>query len=213
MNSTTSITASMSRTAVWMYILLTVSLVPTILGVVVGPTVPSGLGILSCLVVAIGLIWAAHVVSKSNPVLGVVLFLAFTFVEGLSIAPIISAYMVDEVGQAAIFKALFATAAIFVGLSMWTWIKGFDTKSWGPYLFAALLGLIVVMVLSLFFPTPFGQTLISVIAVVLFSLFIVHDTSELVHERENNAVTAAIGMYLNLMNLFLHLLRLFGGRK
>lgn len=210
MNLTKTLSTSMSRVAIQTYWLLAVSIPFTIFGVLLGPAVPSSGAALVLFLLALGLIFIASPVSRKWPIIGCLLFLTFATVMGASIAPMIAKYMATGTGQAAIIKSLVATGGIFIGLSAWTWIKGFDAGSWGPYLFAALLGLLLVMILSLFFPTSFSQTMISCAAVVLFSLYIVYDTSELVHGREDNPVMAAIGLYLDVLNIFVHLLRIFG---
>lgn len=207
---TTALSQAQNRVAVWTYTLLALSFIPTVLGVMVGPKVPSLVLALILFAFAVGLILWAPSVAKTNPILGCCLFLLFAFVEGASIAPMISKYMATSGGQAAILKSLIATGLIFVSLSLWTWAKGFDAQSWGPYLFVALISLVVVMVLSLFFPSSIMQTLISFVAVLIFSLFIVYDTSEIIHGRELNPVAAAIALYLDALNIFVHLLQLFG---
>ena len=202
-------TAGQSYVVRWTYTLLTLSLIPTIIGVWLGPQQQTAGSAIVFLILGIGLMLAALYTSERNPAVGALLFLAFAAAEGVSIAPLLAQYNVTEAGQLAVLKALIATAAIGGGLTAWTWIKGFDANAWGPYLFAALLGLVVVMVLSLFFPTAFSQTLISLAGVLIFSLYIVYDTSRLVTGKETNPVAAAISLYLDLLNLFLFLLRLF----
>lgn len=202
-----------NRVAAWTYSLLALSFIPTLIGVAVGPTAGSVLATIILFGMALGLMFAAMYVSQKHPLTGCALFLAFAFVEGASLTPIITQYMATSGGSAAVLKAFLTTFIVFTGLSLWTWIKGYDAKAMGPYLFAMLLGLLAIMILSIFFPTAFSQTLIAYAGVALFSMFIVYDTSNVLHGRELNPVTAAISQYLNVLNLFLFLLQLFGGKK
>lgn len=210
MNLTKENTASMSRVAIQTYWLLAISFPFTIFGVLVGPPVPSFLAMLGLFGVAIALILVARPVTNYSPILGCVLFFAFATVMGASMAPIIAKFSATGAGQAVILKALVSTGGIFVGLSLWTWATRYDAKSWGTYLFVALLALILVSVLSLFFPTSLGQTMIAYATVVLFSMYIVYDTSEMVHGRADNPVMAAINLYLDVLNIFSALLHIFG---
>lgn len=205
-----SLAAAQNRVAVWTYLLLSISFIPTLFGVAIGPVKGSIVMTLVLFALAIGLMLGAMAVSVKRPILGCLLFFAFAFVEGASIAPLISQYLAKSGGAAIVLKALISTAVIFLSLTVWTWATKYDAKEWGTYLFVALISLLVVSVLSVFFPTSFGQTIISLVGCVLFSLFIVYDTSEVIHGRELNPVAAAIQLYLDVLNLFLHLLRLFG---
>jgi modulator of FtsH protease len=86
----------------------------------------------------------------------------------------------------------------------------------GNFLFAGIILLLIAMVANIFLDIPAASLAISAIAVLLFSGFILYDVSRIVNGGETNYVMAALSMYLNIFNLFVHLLHLlmaFAGEK
>lgn len=121
-----------------------------------------------------------------------------------------------------------ATAVIFLGLTMYAWTTKSDFTGCGPYLFAALLGMLVVscgiLLMQMLVPganTAVTQKLFAGLMVILFTMYIVYDTQLMIGEFKGHAhqfevddyVFAALNLYLDILNLFLYLLDLFGDRK
>merc|ERR1719198_1558127 len=96
-----------------------------------------------------------------------------------------------------------------------------DFTGFGPYLFAALLGLILMSFLCMFFPySPMMQKVMAGFGAILFSFYIVYDTQLICggkHKKHqfgvDDYVFAALNIYLDIINLFLYLLSLFGDRR
>ena len=89
-------------------------------------------------------------------------------------------------------------------------------SGWGKFLFIALIGLIVAMLINLFVASAQVSWLISVVAVILFSALIAYDTQRIkddylsMGEVGNSAVCGALSLYLDFLNMFIHLLSIFG---
>lgn len=86
----------------------------------------------------------------------------------------------------------------------------------GKFLFIGLVLLIVASLANLFFQIPALSLTISAIAVMIFSAYILYDVSQIVHGGETNYVMATLSLYLNIYNLFIHLLNLlmaFSGER
>lgn len=124
-----------------------------------------------------------------------------------------------------IIQALFATAAVVIGLTMYACTTKSDFTGMGPYLFAALLALsafgFVLMLFSMFGGMPEGmRTIYAGCGVLLFSFYIVYDTQLIVggdHKKCQFSIDdycfAAINIYIDIIDLFMFLLELFGSRR
>ena len=85
---------------------------------------------------------------------------------------------------------------------------GKDFTRMGGFLFAGLIVVLLASIAAMFIPAMHAG--VSAVAALLFSGFILYDTSRLVRGEEDNYVMAAVSMYLNVLNLFLSLLQLLG---
>ena len=147
---------------------------------------------------------------------GALTVLLFTFagVQGLLFGPLLIYYGLDSVG-----KAFGCTAIMFGGMSIYGMVTKRDLGPWGRALFMTLLGLLAAIVVNIFWlksgMLDFG---ISCVGVVLFSLFTAYDTQNLLKIglcndesiKSKAAVLGALELYLDFINLFISLLRLFG---
>ena len=153
----------------------------------------------------IWLIFTQWMWARKEP-LNLVLFSVIAFLLWLSIAPMIwMAIMVDPI---IVVKAFVSTAS----LSLAAWIYWATTKkdmSWmWWFLMMALIWLIIVWVLNMFWPSDMVSVLVSWAWVVLFSIFIAYDINTLKHYPEDMAVMAAVWLYLSIFNLFQSVLSL-----
>ena len=158
------------------------------------------------LVLVVGTVMLADV-----PVLGFVLFCGVGLMTGLSIAPIIHAFV--AAGQGVIvMQALGATAAVTGALTLYARSTSRDFSGMGGYLFAILIGLIVASVIGIFVHSTLLQIVISGVACVLFSLYLVYDVQRIATTQatRGNAIRLALSLYLDIFNLFLNLLYLLG---
>lgn len=142
------------------------------------------------------------------------LFMVYCALMGITLSVIFYAYAPN-----AIMITMFTTMVMFISLSIVGRVTDKDLSSMGKFLFVALIGLIVCMIINIFMKSDSFETLISIIGVVIFSGLIVYDNNKLklmynngfVNES-NLVVFGALQLYLDFINLFLYLLRLFGNR-
>ncbi|MEO5340629.1 MAG: Bax inhibitor-1/YccA family protein [Magnetococcus sp. MYC-9] len=134
----------------------------------------------------------------------------FTGLSGLSIGPVIAFYVGAGLSHV-VGEAVFMTGAVFIGLSVYAITTRRDLSMIGGMLFAGLIVLLVGGLLNLFFHSTALSFALSACGSVIFSGYILYETQQL---RDNpDAVApsvAALSMYLNVVNLFLSLLRLLG---
>lgn len=147
---------------------------------------------------------------------------AFTFFEGILIGFVSSAYTAGSVTM-----CVGITAAIFMGLTLFAWTTKTDFTGYGPYLFGALMAFMmfgfVMSIMSMFgvYMPPGMMMMYNFCGVFIFVMYIVFDTQMILGEMGGHQfqfsvddyVFAALTLYLDIINLFLYLLRLFGERK
>jgi FtsH-binding integral membrane protein len=120
-----------------------------------------------------------------------------------------------------IMYAVVMTAGIFFGLTVFAFTTKHDFTGIGPYLYVALLGMVLTGCLMMFFPySPLSHRIMAGIGTILFSFYIVYDTQLIIggrHKKHQFAVDdyvwAALNIYLDIINLFIYLLELTGERR
>lgn len=147
-------------------------------------------------------------------ILSVFLFTGFT---GYTLGPLLNVYMKTfSNGSELILTSLGATGVIFVALSGYVLTTKKDFSFMGGFLFIAILGAILLSLAGMIFQLPMMQLAMSGLFVLIFSGFILYDTSRILHNGETNYVMATISLYLDILNLFLSLLRIlsaFAGNR
>ena len=202
------------------YWLLALSLVPTVFGAWVGVTtgVMARMGVgastLVFLVGAFGLMFAIEKFKNSGT--GVALLLGFTFFMGLMLSRLLSSVLGLANGSSLIMMAFGGTAVVFFAMaSLATAIKR-DLSGMGKFLFVGAIMLLVAGLLNLFFQSSALMITLSVIAIGLFSAFMLYDLKRVLDGGETNYVTATLAIYLDIYNVFqslLALLGIFGGER
>ena len=195
------------------YMLLAVSMLPTILGAVIGvqlhfsfmQTSPM-LGFFLFLGIAMAFMFGIEKTKETG--MGVALLLGFTFFMGLMLSRILQAALGFSNGGALIAMAAGGTGAIFVSLAAVASTTKRDFSNLGKFLFAGVILLLVAMVANIFFQIPALALAISAIAVVLFSAYILYDINRIVQGGEDNYITATLAVYLDIYNVFVSLLNL-----
>lgn len=195
------------------YALLAVSMVPTVLGALVGVQLQFSfladsplLSFLLFLGIAFGFMWGIERTKNSS--MGVVLLLAFTFFMGLMLSRILQVALGFANGGTLIAMAAGGTGAIFFALAGIASTTQRDFTNMGKFLFAGVILLLLAAVANIFFQIPALALAISAIAVVLFSAYILYDISNIVHGGETNYISATLSVYLNIYNVFVSLLQL-----
>jgi FtsH-binding integral membrane protein len=135
---------------------------------------------------------------------------AFTGVSGLTLGPVMLVYQADAIQQ-----ALVLTVLIFGALTLYVMVSKRDFSFLGGFLITGLIVVIVGSLLNAFlFQSPAAEFMIAAGGVVLFSGFILFDTSNILrHYDVQDYTSATLALYLDVLNLFLFLLRLLGNRN
>lgn len=174
-----------------------------------GISMLAGFGPMAGLVFTLlGLVPLFYLQRKRNTAAAVPAMLAFTGLSGLGLGPTLSHYINLPGGSSTVLTAALITTAVTLALTAYVHKTGKDFSRMGGFLFAGLIVVILASIAALFAPAM--QAGVSAIAALLFSGFILFDTSRLVRGEEDNYVMAAVSMYLNVLNLFLSLLHLLG---
>lgn len=145
----------------------------------------------------------ASLLCDKNPLVAILSFLVMSVCGGLLVD-----LAVAKVSSDVVLLAVAGTAITFFSLTIYVLVTKKDFSGMGNYLGGALLLLIVVMIVNIFLNMELLSLIISYVAVLIFSGCILYDTSNIVTGKENNYIRASVGMYLNILNLFLHLLEI-----
>jgi modulator of FtsH protease len=107
-------------------------------------------------------------------------------------------------------QSLAGTAFIFFGLSAYALQSKRDFSFMSGFLVAGLIVAVVAMIANIFLGIPALSLTISAAVVMIMSGLILVDTSRIIHGGETNYIRATVGLYLNIYNIFIHLLSLLG---
>jgi hypothetical protein len=145
------------------------------------------------------------------------LFWAFAGAMGLSLSSIFIAYT-----GASITRVFFITASAFAALSIYGYTTKKDLSGWGTFLFMGLIGIIIASIVNIFLASSMMHFIITVGGVLVFAGLTAYDTQKIKSEymvsdsgelAEKKAVSGALRLYLDFINLFIMLLHLFGNRE
>ena len=146
-----------------------------------------------------------------NSAMGLVCVFALTGFMGLTLGPLLSAYIqsVPNGGQL-VLTSLGTTGLIFLALSAYVLTTRKDFSFMSGFLMVGMLGLLGVIVIGLFVDLSAFQMAISAGIVLLMSALILYETSAIIHGGETNYILATVSLYVALYNIFINLLMLFG---
>jgi len=196
------------------YWLLALSMVPTVLGAWIGVStglaraMSPGIGLIVFLVGAFGFMFAIEKTKDSAA--GVPILLGFTFFMGLMLARLIGVVLGLANGASLIMMAFAGTGAVFFGMATLSTLIKRDLTSMGKWLFIGAIMLLVAGIANFFIQSSALMITLSVLAVGIFSAFILYDLKRVRDGLETNYITATLGVYLSLYNVFQSLLALFG---
>jgi modulator of FtsH protease len=196
------------------YWLLALSMVPTVLGAWIGVTtgiarlMSPGVGLIVFMAGAFGFMFAIEKTKNSGA--GVPVLLGFTFFMGLMLSRLVGAVLGLSNGASLIMMAFAGTGAIFFGMATLSTIIKRDLSSMGKFLFIGVVMLLVASIANFFIQSSALMITVSVLAVGIFSAFILHDLKRVQDGEETNYITATLGVYLSLYNVFQSLLSIFG---
>jgi modulator of FtsH protease len=132
---------------------------------------------------------------------------------GASIGPMLNYYLALPDGPALVMQALGGTAVVFFGLSAYALTTRKDFSYMGGFLMVGLLVAVVAMIANIFLNIPALSLTISAAVVMIMSGLILFDTSRIINGGETNYIRATVSLYLNIYNLFIHLLRLLSSAQ
>lgn len=147
--------------------------------------------------------------TKRQAGINLLMLFGFTFVSGLTLAPILSHYLGAGMGGV-IANAFLLTTVAFGGLSLFAMNTTKDFSSMGKMLFIALIVLVVGSLINIFLGSPLLQVAIAGVGAILFSAFILYDTQNIIKGAYETPVEGAIALYLDFFNLFVSLLQILG---
>ena len=146
-----------------------------------------------------------------NSAWGLVSIFALTGFMGLTLGPMINAYLqFFSNGSQLVMTAMGGTAAIFIGLSSYALTTRKDFSFMGGYLMVGILTAFLVGIGALIFNMPALSLAVSGVFILLMSGLILYQTSEMVHGGETNYIMATITLYISIYNLFTSLLHILG---
>ena len=146
----------------------------------------------------------------ANSAAGIGVVFAITGLMGLGLGPILNYYANLPNGPQIIATAMGGTGAIFLALSGYALTTKRDFSFMGGFLFAGLVVVLIAILANIFLAIPALSLAISTIVVLLMSGLILFDTSRMVNGGIDNYILATVSLYLNIYNLFIHLLSLLG---
>jgi modulator of FtsH protease len=202
------------------YWLLTLSLIPTVLGawlgVATGMTraLSGGLGLVVFLAGAFGFMFAIE--KTKNSAAGVPVLLGFTFFMGLMLSRLIAQVLGFRNGSELIMTAFGGTAGVFFVMASLASVIKRDLSGMSKWLFVGVLALMVGGIINVFVGSSAGMMVISVVAIGLFSAYMLYDLKQIVDGGETNYISATLALYLDIFNVFqslLALLGIFGGER
>jgi FtsH-binding integral membrane protein len=160
-------------------------------------------------------------INRLSATAALALFFVYAATMGITLGVIVWAYLQTPGGTTAVASAFFSAAAMFGAAAIYGGVTKRDLTKMGGILFMALIGLIVASVVNLFLGSSQLNWIISIAGVVIFTGLTAWDVQKISRgdlaaitgSKEKGSVLAALTLYLDFINLFLFLLRIFGGRR
>lgn len=204
------------------YWLLALSMLPTVAGAFVGMQMNfialfRAAPIMTPLLMFGVMIGSLFVVTRlRDSSWGVLALFGFTFIAGLMLTPILTVAAGLRNGGQLVALAGGLTAAVFFAMASYATVSKRDFSFLGKFLFVGLILLIVASLANIFFQIPALSLTISAVAVLIFSLYLLYDLSNIVRGGETNYVMATLNVFLSVYNIFISLLNLlmaFSGQR
>jgi modulator of FtsH protease len=194
------------------YLLLALTMVPTVIGALVGMATSSIVvahPIISSFVMLAGVIGLQFgIAANRNNGLGVALLLLMTGVLGWWLGPILNVALAMRNGAQLVGYAALGTGVIFFAMGAVATTTKRDFSFMGKFLFVGMWALLLAMIANMFLQIPALALTLSTLVIVVFSLFLLYDLNRIVRGGETNYVIATTGVYMSLINIFANLLNL-----
>ena len=157
-------------------------------------------------------------VAKLSPTMASGLFVVYAALNGVILAPIFLIYTSESIAS-----TFFVTAGTFGAMSLYGYTTKRDLSGLGSFLIMGLIGVIIATIVNIWLRNQTVMWVVTYIAVIVFVLLTAYDTQKIkrmAYELEQNedlrasvAVLGALSLYLDFINLFIHLLRIFGKER
>jgi modulator of FtsH protease len=196
------------------YWLLALSLLPTVLGAWIGVAtgvtrgLTGGIGLIVFLAGAFGFMFAIE--KTKNSAAGVPILLAFTFFMGLMLSRLIAMVLGFKNGPSLIMTAFGGTAGVFFVMASLSTVIKRDLSGMGKFLFVGALAIMIGAIINVFVGSTIGMMVISVMAIGIFSAYMLYDLKQIIDGGETNYISATLALYLDIFNVFQSLLALLG---
>ncbi|MBR6494561.1 MAG: Bax inhibitor-1/YccA family protein, partial [Prevotella sp.] len=162
--------------------------------------------------------WVSARIEKLSLTTATLMFILYSVLNGATLATIFLAYSPEI-----ITKTFFVTAGTFGAMAVYGYFTKSDLSSWGKLLIMAVIGLIIAGVVNMFLKSSMMDLVVSVLGVLIFVGLTAYDSqkikrmlamqTDMGETAQKVALMGALSLYLDFINLFLYLLRLFGRER
>lgn len=212
----------LSRVYGWMTLALVISGVTAFLAAtnetIIRLTIGNGFGFLILAVAELALVWwltaSIHKISSGAAFFA---FILYSVLNGVTLSSIFLVYKIES-----IFMVFFISAGMFAAMAVYGTVTKSSLSSFGKYFAMALVGIIIASLVNFFLRSPMLDWFLSIITVVIFTGLTAYDAQKMLAVSRNASddemfrkasVIGALDLYLDFINIFLAMLRLFGRRR
>jgi modulator of FtsH protease len=167
-----------------------------------------GIGLIVFLAGAFGFMFAIE--KFKNSAAGVPILLGFTFFMGVMLSRLLAVVLGMGNGASLVMMAFAGTGAIFLGMATLSSVVKRDLSNMAKFMFIGVILLLVAGIANFFIQSSALMITLAVLAIGIFSFFILYDLKRVQDGEETNYITATLGVYLSIYNVFQSLLALFG---
>ena len=212
----------LSRVYGWMTLALVISGVTAFLAAtnetIIRLTIGNGFGFLILAVAELALVWwltaSIHIISSGAAFFA---FILYSVLNGVTLSSIFLVYKIES-----IFMVFFISAGMFAAMAVYGTVTKSSLSSFGKYFAMALVGIIIASLVNFLLRSPMLDWFLSIITVVIFTGLTAYDAQKMLAVSRNASddemfrkasVIGALDLYLDFINIFLAMLRLFGRRR
>ena len=212
----------LSRVYGWMTLALVISGVTAFLAAtnetIIRLTIGNGFGFLILAVAELSLVWwltaSIHKISSGAAFFA---FILYSVLNGVTLSSVFLVYKIES-----IFMVFFISAGMFAAMAVYGTVTKSSLSSFGKYFAMALVGIIIASLVNFFLRSPMLDWFLSIITVVIFTGLTAYDAQKMLAVSGNASddemfrkvsVIGALDLYLDFINIFLAMLRLFGRRR
>jgi modulator of FtsH protease len=196
------------------YALLALSMLPTVLGAWFGVStgllnaLGPGMSLIVFFAGAFGFMFAIE--KKKDSAVGVWLLLAFTFFMGLMLSRLVGSVLGLRNGTSLVMTAFAGTGVVFLAMASLASVIKRDLGAMGKFLFVGALIVMIAGIVNVFLQSSALMMTVIVLAIAVFSAFMLYDIKRVIDGGETNYVSATLAIYLDVYNVFQSLLALLG---